>query len=436
MLLRFEITNFLSFYKTTSFDMFPNNKRTTFTEHVYSDADVPLLKLAAIYGANGAGKSNFIKAFDFLRDFVTQNDFLDNVDLDSTRFQLVTPPLEKLNFVVEFCYKGKYYFYEVRIEEHALWEKLSLSGLGKKEHQPIFERYGTEIRFSKREYVSVVKLLLERNPRASLLALNKQFPIFDVEDVNDAYQWFAEQTEVVTIHSIAPRLIELLNRDSELLAFTNKLFSDIGLGIRSLAVANTPFEEWVTQKRNTDILRSMINDVPTAPHSQSIVQNERNILSVTQQGGRKKVLELLFDQFGQGGFHKQLPITAQSDGTVKLLLLAPALYDALYQGKIVFIDEIDNSVHPALIFRLLQFYARGRSNGQLIFTTHSNNLLNQQEPLRPDEVWFTMKENGATQMYSLNDYKLDNTLDIEKGYLDGRYGGMPTISISELEDEL
>ena len=80
MLLRFEITNFLSFYKTTSFDMFPNNKRTTFAEHVYSDADVPLLKLAAIYGANGAGKSNFIKAFDFLRDFVTQNDFLDNVD--------------------------------------------------------------------------------------------------------------------------------------------------------------------------------------------------------------------------------------------------------------------------------------------------------------------------------------------------------------------
>jgi hypothetical protein len=75
MLLRFKIKNFLSFYNEIEFDMFPNVKRERFPNHIYNNK-VPLIKQAAIYGANGAGKSNFIKAMKFLRSFVIQENFL------------------------------------------------------------------------------------------------------------------------------------------------------------------------------------------------------------------------------------------------------------------------------------------------------------------------------------------------------------------------
>lgn len=100
MLLRFVIRNFLSFYETTSFDMFPNNKRTKFANHIYTEDEIPLLKVAAIYGANGSGKSNFIKAFDFLRGFVTKGDYLSSLEfgLDEYFFHLAAKPSEVIFF--------------------------------------------------------------------------------------------------------------------------------------------------------------------------------------------------------------------------------------------------------------------------------------------------------------------------------------------------
>lgn len=437
MLLRFEVSNFRSFYRKTSFDMFPNRARTQFSNHIYSDREIPLLKIAAIYGANGAGKSNFIKAFDFLRDFVLQYKFLEGFDLDSLRFQLAKQPTDAISFCVEFFYNDQYYIYDVTLATTGLEEKLFLSGLGKKAPQLLLERRGTAVLLPELAHGAMVTSLLERHPNASLLALNTEFPILEMEAATDAYTWFSQQTEVVTLQSVTPQLIEFLSRTPEVLDFTNRLFSHIGLGINSVAVTATPLEEWVTQKRNDDELRRMINDsdLPLS-HSRSIMQNGRNILSITKQEGEKRVLELLFDQLGQDGFHKTMPITAQSDGTVKLLVLAPALYDAVRNGKTVFIDELDNSIHPDLIFKLLDFYGRNPSNGQLIFTTHATILLNQQELLRPDEIWLTAKENGATQMYSLNEYKLDNTPDIERGYLEGRYGGVPVVTINDTDDAL
>ena len=102
MLLRIKIRNFLSFFDETVFDMFPNPKRISFPNHIYGDMTVPLLKQAAIYGANGSGKSNFIKAIGFIKSFVTHEDFLKNVDLDEYIFQLAPVKQSKINFEIEF----------------------------------------------------------------------------------------------------------------------------------------------------------------------------------------------------------------------------------------------------------------------------------------------------------------------------------------------
>ena len=104
--------------------------------------------------------------------------------------------------------------------------------------------------------------------------------------------------------------------------------------------------------------------------------------------------------------------------------------------KTIVIDEIDNSIHPILIKGLIKFFGNSNSNGQLIFTTHETALLNQQELLRPDEVWMIEKKCGVSNMYSLNDFKIQKTFSLENGYLDGRFGAIPFLgSIDILKDE-
>lgn len=434
MLLRFKTKNFLSFYEETVFDMFPNIKREKFSHHIYTEMAVPLLKQAAIYGANASGKSNFIKAVEFLRGFVMHENFLKFIDFDDYIFQLTKEKSQNISFEIEFFHKDRYYLYSADISQKEICEKLSISGLGKKDDTLIFERKGTSVNAPSIQNEMAVKQLLSLNPNSSLLPLNLKFPVLSSNDAKYIYDWFSKKTEIISINSTIPALINLMSQKPQILNFANKVFESIGIGIKAVEISDIPFEKWATKSKNAAELQRIIDKSPV-PFSRNItqMQNNRNILNITIQKGIKTVQELLFDQYGQSGYHKEMKITAQSDGTVRLLTLIPALYSAMYQNKTIFVDEIDNSIHPKLMFELLKFYSNNKSNGQLIFTTHTTKLLNQQELVRPDEIWLAEKSEGNTRMYSLNDFKLHNTLNIENGYLDGRYGGVPIIEEIDAE---
>jgi hypothetical protein len=81
-----------------------------------------------------------------------------------------------------------------------------------------------------------------------------------------------------------------------------------------------------------------------------------------------------------------------------------------------------------LIYEMLRYFFNSESDGQLVCTTHLTQLQDQQELVRPDELWKVEKENGNSVMSSFNDYKIHNTMNIRKGYEEGRYGGVPQIS--------
>ena len=158
----------------------------------------------------------------------------------------------------------------------------------------------------------------------------------------------------------------------------------------------------------------------------SEVVDFRNTRAISVEDGVQKISQMMFRQFGENGFSKEMDIQAQSDGTVRLLSLVPALYDAMKSGKTVVIDELDHSIHPHLVRELVRYFSVQDTNGQLIFTTHQTCLLNQ-DFMRTDEVWMVEKKNGCSYMYSLNDFKIHNTINIENGYMEGRYGAIPFI---------
>jgi AAA15 family ATPase/GTPase len=390
--------------------------------------EVPLLKQAAIYGANGSGKSNFIKAIMFLREFITHDDFLQSIDLDDYTFQLTSKKSQTISFEIEFLHKDKYYIYSVDINKKEVTEKLFISGLGKAEDKLIFERDGTNINSSYLQNENSAKHLLSMNPKSSLFPLNLQFPILSSADTKKVYDWFSTQLGIITINSQIPTLIDIMSLQPKLLKFVNEVFMHIDIGINAVEIKENEFEKWAANPKNANLLKQIIErNTQQDNFGISELQNNRNVWNIHVQNGIRTVQEFAFDQLGPSGYHKKMDIMAQSDGTVRLLTLIPVLFEAIYRNKTIFIDEIDNSIHPNLIFELIRFYANNKSNGQLIFTTHTTKLLNQQELVRPDEIWLTEKSEGNTRMFSLNDFKLHNTLNIENGYLDGRYGAVPVV---------
>ncbi len=428
MLLRLKIKNFLSFYEETVFDMFPNPKRISFPNHIYSDMKVPLLKQAAIFGPNGSGKSNFIKAISFLKSLITNEIFLKNIDLDDYYFQLVSNNQLKISFEIEFYNKERYFIYNIDIDKKSINESLHLSGLGKTSNKLLFKRSGNEIISDSLQNKDSASQLLKLNPFSSILPLNQKYPVLQNPEINKAFDWFQNKVDIVPIYGTLPMLIDLMAKKPDLLKFTNEVFDNIGAGINSIKVADTPLDVWMSDNKNSTGIQQILNNESLKPNMGfTRIENNRNIFSVSMKKGIKTVQEILFDQAGISNYHKDMKISAQSDGTVRLLILIPAFFNAVKNQKVVFIDEIDNSIHPNLMFSLLQYFANSNSKGQLIFTTHTTKLINQQELLRPDEIWLTEMENGSSKMYSINDFKIHNTINLENGYLDGRFGAIPEI---------
>lgn len=430
MILRIIVENFLSFREATQFDMFPNLKRTTFENHIYKDKEIPLLKQAAIYGANGSGKSNFIWAIEFIRKYALDTNFLNSISVSEYKHKLAeSTDTAPISLFIEFSTPQNYYIYTIDIADNSIEnESLYLSGVGKKENELIFSRKGELIRFAEEptaEVRSAIDTLINDNAMSSVLSLNNRFPIIKDKRAAEVYNWFAKDLEVVSFNAAAPQLIDFMSENSEVLSFAKEAFTEIGLGINDLSIRTEQFDEWIRKKEHSQY-KSKEKQLSSDNAVTGFAHN-KPLFSIGVDNGIRTVKEFVFKQLGKNGYIGELDIKAQSDGTVRLLTLIPALYSAIKLGHTVVIDEINHSIHPSLIFALINYYANTATTGQLIFTTHETCLLNQQQLMRPDEVWFTEKNEGATRMYSLNEFKVHSTISIENGYMQGRYGAIPFI---------
>ena len=132
-------------------------------------------------------------------------------------------------------------------------------------------------------------------------------------------------------------------------------------------------------------------------------------------------------------------LSDESDGTRRLLNLMPALHRLHTDATVFFIDEIDRSLHPNLVWEFIHYFLKSsnRTRAQVIVTTHESSLLDL-ELLRRDEIWFAEKDSmSATRLYGLTDFNVRKDLEIRKHYLSGRFGAVPFLGDVErlLADE-
>jgi hypothetical protein len=373
-----------------------------------------LLPVAVLYGANGSGKSNVLAALAFMRDAVILSHPVWSPDKGVPRDPFAwgpkrnEPSLFEVTFLLEDV-RFQYGF--VASDERFLEEWLHAWPKGKK--QAWFEREGDAFKFG--EHLKGENKLIEGVTRDNALFLSaaaqhkhpQLTPIFSWFGAVDAVNLPAgRQSLPLGLPSEYP----LRGRfDGHLGAWLQKLLSGGDLGEPLL-----------------DRIRPLLRNADIGIVDLALSKGETDLLG---RASRSRGILLKHEGPYQDAW---LPLGEESRGTQALFRLAVPISCALDEGSILLVDELESSLHPALACEILRQFndpATNPHNAQLIATTHDTNLLGtiMDEPaLRRDQVWFTEKdEDGATVLYPLTDYKPRKAENLERGYLQGRYGAIP-----------
>lgn len=421
--------------------MIPYTRLGTLNTHKYQFDNFQVLKLASIYGANGAGKSNLVKALYYLKKLIANEEPPFRIMESKFKFHPGGTDFSQL-LAVEFIQEGIPFYYALEIFDGLIkTEELYKSGLGKKTDELIFERKTTPdgktaLQFS-REFESDTKnqllkeILLEEfvKPDIPVLKLlsNRENEYF--RTVKLAYRWFEHTLEIITPESKPQALAHWIDMDPDFKLFAEDLMCSLNIGISSLSSEKTDIREFFGEDNENEML-DLSRQLRSAPHRMLGIRSRRgDELVIVKEGENIWVKRLKVGHIGKGKRAVLFNLEEESDGTIRLLDFVPAIRSVIASPRIFVIDEIERSIHPLLIKELVRKFSEDEdTKGQLIFTTHESNLLDQ-KIFRRDEIWFAEKDqNGSTDLYSLSEFKEHNTIDIRKGYLNGRYGSIPFLA--------
>lgn len=396
--------------------------------------EIKLLNIAAIYGANGSGKSNLVKGLMFLQNMILKKPIHGAVNIMS--FVLNTKSRQSpVSLSVEFIENGKIFFYTFSyLIDKVTYERLDLvKPFG--EDETIYESKEDEkgnivLTFANR-YVQTEKQkaylkIFEEQLNAKRDAILPQIEITGKPDeVSALIDWF-KRLIIITPQDKYKAFLYNSIFDNELGDFATETMSKYVSGIHNLGTHSVTLDEFYGTE-NADKKSKAIE----AFNKTGVYTETRDGVIYSffplQEGVIHAVTTTTLHKDENG---KDVPffMTMESDGTNRLFDLIPAIYFTSKKNGIFIIDEIDRSMHPILTKELVRLYVNGIKEprmGQLIFTTHEANLLDL-ELLRKDEIWFVEKnDNGATELYPLSEFKVRSDLDIQKGYLQGRFGAIP-----------
>jgi AAA15 family ATPase/GTPase len=438
MLIRFVIENLFSFGERKEFSTIPNKRLKTLDHHKYNYDDFNVLKIASLYGANGAGKSNLIKSLELFQKLIIREKIPFRLKDSKFKFNNSEDSQNQI-FAIEFIQESKAFYYGIVLNENTIvTEELYLSGLGKKEDKLIYERK-TDNRdmtsitfledFEKDEKSQILKsILLEEfvKPNEPVLKLLSNRDNKYLKNVKIAYKWFEDTLQIITPDSKPRALAHKIDIDKEFKNYAKDLMCSFNLGITELTSEKKDIKEFFGEDNEKE-LDGLIKDVEDSPQKMIGLRSSKgDELIIVKENDKIWVKTLKVGHTGKRDKSVLFSLDEESDGTVRLLDFVPAFKSVISNEKVFIIDEIERSIHPLLIKELVQkFSLDTNTKGQLIFSTHESNLLDQ-EIFRLDEIWFVEKnKDGSTDLYSLNDFKEHKTIDIQKGYLNGRYGSIP-----------
>jgi hypothetical protein len=398
MLIEFRVSNFRSLRDEQVLSMVASKDKTLASTHTVPTgvtAAPALLRSAAIYGPNAGGKSNLIKALQYMRGVVVESATIapsQTFGVQPFRLDAASAVLPT-EFEVTFLLDGVRYQYgfamtaERIVSEHLLvYKAFKPQHWFTRRHDATTGRdvydFGPALKGQKSVWESATR------PNALFLSMAVQL---NSEQLGPVFDWFARQLVIFNEHAMLnPRVTLQMLRDPaakrSICAFLNA--ADISIA---------------------DI------DVVTRDDD----QDELRFKHTTSKGEAV---------FGMGD---------ESSGTRNLLFMIGPVLDIVRNGLTLVVDELDTSLHTLLVRRIIQLFhdtALNTRGAQLIFTTHDTSLLDAHDLFRRDQVWFVEKDRDqASRLYSLTEFSPRKGEALERGYLMGRYGGLPLLDELTLE---
>lgn len=439
MLIRLVISNFLSIGKECEFNMLPAPLKNHQNHlHNIPAKRLKVLKGAAIYGANGAGKSNIVKAIGFVQSMVLSGMIMPNVS--RLKYKLDSDTNKKPTvFDIEFEWNKKFYAYHLELQDDIISEE-SLYELGfQKEDKVLFERTFN----SRTQKINVTiggkKLYNKKNKMLSQLLANNildngkillsNHAMFNDAKISNAFSWFREGLQIILPETVYPTIAKSLSDSSAFKNFANGIITTLDTGVSQIGVNIMTFDEFFKQEDEM-FKRQLIaqlnqthGDIPVP------LQNGTVLIASIDDNKNYVIKKTVTYHKSSDNSDVSFDVNEESDGTQRLLDIIPAIDFYLNKGTTVIIDEVDKSLHPSLLKAVMLkiMESTPANGGQFIVTTHESNLLDY-EIYRQDEIWFVEKHNGMTEIYPLTDFKPRADLQIQKGYLMGRFGAVPFLA--------
>ena len=407
MLLRFGVSNHLSIR---------DFQELSFSASSLKDSDAGLIACAAtpvgsvvpaavIYGANASGKSNFVDALETMRAMVLHSQTQGKPDGGVPRRPFALDPAcadSPSKFEIDFVLDGERYHYGFEASDGA-FESEWLYVFPKSYQRVLFERDGDEFRFGRglRGQNNVIKKLTRRNSLyLSAAAQNSH------EWLSKVYTYFesirGDQNIAVPGFAVSETL-SADDPDGRVIAFLGRM--------------DTGIVDW--RRKSIDIpedameFHAEISQIFKKRDPEFKMDFASTALEFAHKGRKEK---------------EYFQLDWESAGTRRLAILLGPIFRAIDNGSPIVIDELDASLHTRAAETVLELFSSPETNpkgAQIVATTHNTNLMNS-PILRRDQIWFTEKDDsGATRLYPLTDIRTRKGDNIERGYLQDRYGATP-----------
>ena len=413
MLLQFYFSNYRSFEGEGILDMRASGSNEL-SSHIRNSLNEKVLPVTAIYGANASGKSSVFEAFQFMTFCVLESlSFSDDnkknsykLKVDSFKFSdsRDKPSEFEINYIDKKGKKELYYNYGFKIDNSGILEEYLASNTKtgvkrNEEYTYIFRRERNQKLYldsSIEKFRENLEISLK--DKTLLVSLGAKL---NIDDFIRVRTWFI---------------------NAEVINFSNSLYG--------IFLENTLSDNIIESEKVRKNLVSFINSF-----DDSIIDIEVEKISAIDESDSDNYRVFTVHKSDKGTSTARISMNEESSGTKKMFSLYQTLLDVLEKGTVLFADELDIKLHPLLLRNILLTFTdkeKNPNNAQLIFTTH-NTIYMDMNLLRRDEIWFVEKDNGVSNLYSLDDItnekgeKVRKDSNYEKHYLLGNYGAIPNL---------
>ena len=418
MLLQFLVENYASIREEVILSLEPSADKEH-SENIIKKDKNEAVSLVAVYGANASGKTGLYKALTMaliiLRNSNLRqiNDVIPVVPFKFDEESRFKPSRFEFSFVAE---DNKKYVYGFSADTKKIYEEY-LYCYKTAKPSLIFDRHESEYKFSRSEKKNLEPLVRMNTENKLFLATATAW---NVESTAIPYRWLAEGIDAYTNNDAIPNIALDMYRtnEEENVEFTKKLLKQADINISDIRVES-----------------KKVKNLQGLPLINGIVIGGQLIQPQEQYEIKIQTGHTVVDADSQSKTYT-LSLNEESLGTQQLFFLSPLLRQTFEKGNVLVVDEIDSSLHPFIVKFLVNLFRNpsiNKKGAQLVFTTHETTLLSL-DIFRRDQIYFTEKDaaTGVTDVYSLDEFAVRKTDNIEKGYLLGRYGAIPFLHTEEI----